>query len=43
MEISLTNVCVDICGDGYVVNSSANFCDDNNTFSGDGCSSNCQV
>lgn len=36
-------MCEDICGDGKVANSSASFCDDSNTVSNDGCSSNCVV
>lgn len=31
------DVCVDKCGDGYVMYPSATYCDDGNTVSGDGC------
>jgi cysteine-rich repeat protein len=34
------NECEDKCGDGVIVNKP---CDDNNTFSGDGCSKNCMI
>ena len=34
------NVCQDICGDGYAVNSK---CDDGNTLAGDGCSPTCTL
>lgn len=36
-------VCLDICGDGYLMNNSAKACDDGNLDSGDGCSAACSV
>ena len=35
--------CIDICGDGFLVNSSASACDDGNLVDGDGCSSICET
>ena len=34
---------MDICGDGFVMNTTNGFCDDGNIIDGDGCSSTCQV
>jgi cysteine-rich repeat protein len=39
----LNGVCSEKCGDGYLLNSSNNACDDGNNESGDGCSSTCTV
>jgi cysteine-rich repeat protein len=36
-------ICSDTCGDGYLLSLSPTACDDGNTVSGDGCSSDCQV
>ena len=38
--LSSTGECVDICGDSIIIDSE---CDDGNTDSGDGCSSDCKV
>jgi cysteine-rich repeat protein len=38
-----TGVCRDICGDGYLMQTSSSSCDDGNSDNGDGCSSQCQV
>ena len=35
--------CQEICGDGVLFSSNHDVCDDGNTVSGDGCSSNCIV
>ena len=35
------DTCVDKCGDGKVMKTSASYCDDGNKVSGDGCSSTC--
>ena len=35
--------CFDVCGDGYLQNTSSLACDDGNTVDGDGCSSTCQI
>jgi len=36
--------CNDICGDGFLMNSSSkDNCDDGNTINGDGCNENCIV
>ena len=39
----IDNLCRDICGDGFLMNSSNWACDDGNIKSGDGCSSDCLV
>jgi cysteine-rich repeat protein len=40
MKIS---VCVELCGDGVVMEPASSVCDDSNTVDGDGCSGSCQV
>ena len=35
--------CIEICGDGLLMNTSSSACDDGNTMNGDGCSSTCSV
>ncbi|CAI2384325.1 unnamed protein product [Moneuplotes crassus] len=35
--------CTDYCGDGIVVETKSNWCDDGNSVDGDGCSSSCQI
>ena len=40
---SVNGVCVDLCGDGYLLNTSSMACDDGNTDNSDGCSSTCEL
>ena len=39
----INNTCLDICGDGFLMNTSFGVCDDGNAVSGDGCSQSCRV
>ena len=39
----VNGLCVDVCGDGLIVNPSDAVCDDGNTIDGDGCSSTCKT
>ncbi len=36
-------ICVDICGDGFLMTASGSTCDDGNLQDGDGCSADCRV